>query len=123
MDLSGSLSPQGSAEAVEGQSGPREVTACAGAALRVGGCLLKVPGMSLTQTTLFKRVQMCSDKPESSGRKQRGASCLAGLTETVPRSVSVWASWVSVGPQAGRDQARSCPQPRLGCPQPQPYVA
>lgn len=62
--------PQGSAEAVEGQCGPREATACAGAALRVGGCLLKVPGVSLTQTTLFKRVQTCSDKPESSGRKQ-----------------------------------------------------
>ena len=42
----------------------------------------------------------------------RGALCLAGLTETVPRSVSVWASWVGVGPQAGRDPTRSCPQPR-----------
>ena len=24
----------------------------------------------------------------------------------------MWASWVGVGPQAGRDPARSCPQPR-----------
>lgn len=38
--------------------------------LRVGGCLLKVPGTSPTQTTPFKHVQVCSDEPESSGRKQ-----------------------------------------------------
>lgn len=41
-----------------------------------------------------------------------GALCLAGLTQTVPGSISVWASRVGVGPQAGRDPARPCPQPR-----------
>ena len=110
-DLSESPSPQGSAGAVEGQSGPREVTACAGAALRVGGCLLKVPGMSRTETTLFKHVQT-SDEPETSGRKQPWRIVSCRTHEDCPREHLGVGFQGGCGPQAGRDPACSCPQPR-----------
>lgn len=61
-----------------------------------------------TPLNVYRRVWM---NQRALAGSSRGALCLAGLTQTVPGSISVWASRVGAGPQAGRDPARSCPQP------------